>query len=505
MDMGVGPTSVSDAHARVEANSEPPESPSTTAATNPQRRFIAASIAVTASSAQITGAGLDGRGMPWRPTSLCSAARIGSGCVRGFSPAWSTTADAPAQQDLEDPTAPLSPKNGGMCIASMLGLRETIRHATSLSTSTCLVAPAALSLLLSACWQPSEMLPESSGSEASSGSVSVSTAAEDDEGSVNSEVPSIGPEDGGPRPFEVNGRLEVIDGQLSNQYGNAIQLRGMSSHGLQWYRQCVTDKAMDVLAYGWGVDLLRTSVYVQEDGYETKPEYFRDLVDTLVQGCEDRGIYCLVDWHQLNPGDPNFNLELAKEFFEHVSKTHADRGNVIYEICNEPSGVEWSAIKSYAEQIIPIIRANDPDSVIVVGTPRWASRPHDVIGNELEFDNILYTMHFYAKDHREEFRRYVEQAEEAGIGIFVTEFGTQEASGDGPNDFDSAQAWLDLLEEHQISWSNWNFSDDERSGAVWEQGTCRRSAFSDGNLKPAGKWIKERISDPPDDFPVNRE
>ena len=340
--------------------------------------------------------------------------------------------------------------------------------------------------------------------QSASGSDDNNDADEEDDADEggNSGGGDIGPDGGGPRPFEVNGRLAVVDGQLSNDSGNAIQLRGMSSHGLQWYRQCVTDKAMDVLAYDWGADFLRTSVYVQEDGYETDPEFFRGLIDTLVQGCADRGIYCLVDWHQLEPGDPNFNLELAKEFFEHVSKSHGQRGNVIYEICNEPSGVEWSTIKRYAEQVIPIIRANDPESVIIVGTPRWASNPQDVIGNELEFDNILYTLHFYAADHGQEYRQHLETTLDAGLGVFVTEFDTQEASGDGPNDFGSSQTWLDLLAERKVSWSNWNFSDDERSGAVWEQGSCRRAAYTDDQLKPAGAWIKQRISDPPDDFPT---
>ena len=46
---------------------------------------------------------------------------------------------------------------------------------------------------------------------------------------------------------------------------------------------------------------------------------------------------------------------------------------MIYEIANEPNGVSWSTIKSYAEQVIPVIRANDPDAVVIVGTRGWSS------------------------------------------------------------------------------------------------------------------------------------
>ncbi len=37
----------------------------------------------------------------------------------------------------------------------------------------------------------------------------------------------------------THGQLQVIGNQLCNQYGQPIQLRGMSSHGLQWYPQFV--------------------------------------------------------------------------------------------------------------------------------------------------------------------------------------------------------------------------------------------------------------------------
>ena len=42
------------------------------------------------------------------------------------------------------------------------------------------------------------------------------------------------------------------------------------------------------------------------------------------------------------------------------------------EICNEPNGdTDWLDVSVYAEQIIPVIRENDPDSVIIQGTPNY--------------------------------------------------------------------------------------------------------------------------------------
>ena len=51
-----------------------------------------------------------------------------------------------------------------------------------------------------------------------------------------------------------------------------------------------------------------------------------------------------------------------------------------------------------------------------------------------------------------------------------------------------------LMAQKKISWVNWNFSDDHRSGAVFKTGTCSGGTFTGTSvLKEAGVWIRERI------------
>jgi len=303
-------------------------------------------------------------------------------------------------------------------------------------------------------------------------------------------------------PFSINKQLQVIGKHLCNEQDYPIQLRGMSSHGLQWFSECMTDESFKLLAETWGADIVRLSMYVRENGYVTDPDHYKQLIDGYVDEILANGMYCLLDWHHLQNGDPNTDIEYAKGFFEYMSEKHGQKGHVVYEICNEPNGKEvtWDKIKQYANQIIPIIRANDPQSVIIVGTPNWALNLMDVVGDELPYDNILYTLHFYAANHKDTIRNILKEAVGNDLPVFVTEFGTQKSSGDGDNDFVSSQIWLDLLAEYKVGWCNWNFSDDMRSGAVWKQGTCDSEDWNDSNLKEAGEWIKARINDPPDDF-----
>ena len=313
-------------------------------------------------------------------------------------------------------------------------------------------------------------------------------------------------------PFDINGRLILLGTNIVNKNGAAIQLRGMSTHGLQYRGNCYNETSLNLLMHDWGIDILRISMYIQEGGYETDPVRFTNFVDELVEKCYKEGVYALVDFHMLDPGDPNYNTERAKVFFEHMSKKHASKGNVIYEICNEPNNkqyeVTWPIIKNYADQIVPIIRNNDPQSIIIVGTPEHASRPDLVIGNKLAFENIMYTMHFYAADkwsanHQGRRMGYVSKAIANGVPVFVTEFGTQDGWGDGANDFVMSAKWMKFMEERKISWCNWNYSDSPLTGAAWKTGTCPNGPWSEENLKEAGKWIRTQLSTPADNWTGN--
>jgi endoglucanase len=317
---------------------------------------------------------------------------------------------------------------------------------------------------------------------------------------VTTPPPTTQPPVGG-TPVAANGQLKVCGKQLCNSRGKAIQLRGMSTHGLQWYANCVNDASLDVLAKEWNADILRISMYIQESGYETDPAKFTRMVNDYIEAATARGMYALVDWHMLSPGDPNVNLERAKTFFTEIAAKHKDKTNILYEIANEPNGVSWSAIKSYADQIIPVIRAQDSDGVVLVGTPDWSSLGASgdgngvaqILANPVNASNIMYTFHFYAASHDD---YYINTFKDgiAKLPIFVTEFGTQEASGDGPNNFARSQTYLDIMAANKISWTNWNYSDDSRSGAVFTSGTCASGQYAGtSRLKPAGSWIRERM------------
>ncbi|MCU7728461.1 glycoside hydrolase family 5 protein [Actinoplanes sp. KI2] len=301
-------------------------------------------------------------------------------------------------------------------------------------------------------------------------------------------------------PVAVNGRLSVCGVHLCNQSGTAIQLRGMSSHGLQFFPNCVNANSLAALRNDWKADFVRLSMYVQEGGLASDPTGFTAKVNGLVDDATALGLYVVVDFHILTPGDPNFNLGLAKTFFANVTAKHAGNTNVLYEIANEPNGVRWTAIKSYADQVIPVIRKSAPESVVLVGTRGFSSLgltdgsdEKEILADPIDFKNVMYTFHFYAASHGADRRAVVARAA-TELPLFVTEFGSQTFTGDGTNDFASTTAWLDLLKANKISYGMWSFSDGHESNSVFKQGTCAGTTFAGpGVLTPAGRYLRSRI------------
>ncbi|SDL01409.1 cellulase family glycosylhydrolase [Streptomyces indicus] len=330
-------------------------------------------------------------------------------------------------------------------------------------------------------------------------------------GTVGGEEPPPDPDPEPPTgtPVGINAQLKVCGVYLCNQYNRPIQLRGMSTHGIQWFNKCYNNASLDALANDWKSDLFRIAMYVQEGGYETDPAGFTSRVNSLVDMAEARGMYAMIDFHTLTPGDPNFNLERAKTFFASVAARNADKKHVIYEIANEPNGVSWATIKSYAEQVIPVIRAADPDAVVIVGTRGWSSlgvsdgsNESEVIADPVDATNIMYAFHFYAASHQDNYRAAVSRAA-SKLPLFVTEFGTVTYTGGGAVDRASSTAWLDLLDQLKIGYANWTYSDANEGSAAFKPGTCNGTDYSSsGVLTESGALLKSRISTP-DTFPTS--
>ena len=311
-----------------------------------------------------------------------------------------------------------------------------------------------------------------------------------------STVPPAPSDPKGTTPVSQHGQLSVKNGQLVDKNGKGYQLRGMSTHGLTWFPEFVNESAFKTLRDDWNTNVVRLAMYVDEWGngqcYMGNKSGSLELLEKGVDLCIKLDMYVIIDWHVLNPGDPSKYTDEAKSFFETVSKRYAKYPNVIYEICNEPNGgASWSDnIKPYAEKIIPIIRKNAPNSVIIVGTPTWSQEIDKPLSDPLSYKNVMYAFHFYAATHAG-LRSNVENCVAQGLPVFVSEFGTCDASGGGANDFNETEKWLSYFDKQGISYCNWSICNKDETCSVLRPGTSANGNWSESDLTENGKWIHD--------------
>ena len=347
-------------------------------------------------------------------------------------------------------------------------------------------------------------------------------------------------------PVAKWGKLKVAENKngvrsLCDENGKPVQLRGVSSHGLQWSGvAALTEANIKALKEQMKCSIVRIALYVDEEGgyaynrtlrSRTYPlvsgkDTCRGHIENVVKWCGENGIYCLIDWHVHDPGNPQHwkyrnrkypenveGIDLAADFFTYCARRFQNQKHVLYELCNEPNDLEnyqfkekitWEEhVKPYCEDMLKIIRHYDEEAIVICGSENWNGNLDQIIGNEPKdangetYKNILYTFHFYAAFLPEESMEKLLKVT-AHLPIFVTEWGTTHA--DGRTDFrpDLSSQWLKILAgnndgEQLISWINWSFSAEGGLSAILKWNSGNVAADFPHILTESGKYVYEQL------------
>nr|CAD2166507.1 unnamed protein product [Meloidogyne enterolobii] len=137
------------------------------------------------------------------------------------------------------------------------------------------------------------------------------------------------------------------------------------------------------------------------------------------------------------------HVKQAKEFFAYFAQNYGSKyPNIIYETFNEPLQVDWNGVKSYHEQVVAEIRKYDNKNVIVLGSTTWSQDVDTAANNPVRGSNLCYSLHYYAATHKQNLRDKAQAAINKGACIFVTEYGTVDASGGGGVDEGSTKSGI---------------------------------------------------------------
>ena len=302
-------------------------------------------------------------------------------------------------------------------------------------------------------------------------------------------------------PVSAHGTLSVNGTNLVDKNGKNFQIRGISTHGLGWFPQYNNREGYKTLRDDWKANCVRLAMYTQEyNGYCTgNKDGMLAEVEKGIAYATELGMYVIVDWHILSDGNPQNHKAEAKEFFNYIASKYKNYNNILYEICNEPNGCSWTDIKSYAQEVIPVIRQHDSDAIIIVGTPTWsqlgsAGHLYEPCEDPIKgYGNIMYTFHFYASDpnHNQWIKNKIPTAiKQYKIPVFVTEFGLSEASGNGNVDAGKAAEWLSMCDQYNVSYCAWSLCNKAETSALINSGCGKTSGWTTGELSTAGNIIR---------------
>ncbi len=288
-----------------------------------------------------------------------------------------------------------------------------------------------------------------------------------------------------------HGQLKVKGTQLADKNEQAVSLRGLSFGWHSFWPRFYNQEAVAWLKKDFKCNVVRAAMGVEvgNQTYLQDPKFATQKVEAVVDGAIKSDIYVIIDWHS-----HNINLKEAKVFFDVMSKKYGKHPNVIYEIFNEPDEETWPEIKAYSEEVIKVIRKNDPDNIILVGCPRWDQDIHLPAADPIKgFDNLMYTMHFYAGTHEKWLRDRTDAAIDSGLPVFISESAGMEATGDGPLNYAAWEEYIVWMESRKLSWITWSVSDKDETCSILKRSAKSEGNWKDSDLKDSGIKVREYL------------
>lgn len=333
-----------------------------------------------------------------------------------------------------------------------------------------------------------------------------------------------------PTAFHTEGN-RIVDSE-----GNTVVLRGVSAVDPlaqttfgepalgTWGRDYYAAMA------DWGVQLVRIPIHPAL--WRDDPEQSLKTLDRTVEWIGDLGMYAIIDYHSIGMSttgvfeEPIYETtpDQLKDFWLTIS-AHFSGNDVVafYELFNEPVNLsrvasdgrdnadDWHEWKTLAEEVVDVIRSEDPDAVAIVGGMYWASDLSYVNDDPVARDNIVYAAHPYpgSIDNRPWLEAFGETAER--YPVLATEIGfTDEATrsnvlvefpdlapADDPDAYNEIYLEstyseglyrddiMSFLSDRGIGWTAWSFS------AVWGPVLL---ANLDYEPSVAGQFFKDQLS-----------
>jgi endoglucanase len=289
--------------------------------------------------------------------------------------------------------------------------------------------------------------------------------------------------------------IRVAGTRLVNADGRPIRLIGVNRSGAEF--ACIrewgifegpTDVASTELIRSWHANAVR--IGLNEDCWlginGVKPAYggakYQQTVIDYVNGLTSDGVYAIVDLHWSAPGPiaatslrPLPDAEHSLDFWRSVVTALADNPNVIFDVYNEPFGVDWDCWRDGCEYpggpdmgpwqtvgmqpVIDTIRETGARQPILVGGLRFANDVTEWLAHKPKdpLNQLIASVHVYpfnkcnaASCWDDEIAPLAES-----VPVLVTEFGTDWTP---PHNDAMAMDLMNWADDHGIGYLAWTWN-----------------------------------------------
>ena len=287
-----------------------------------------------------------------------------------------------------------------------------------------------------------------------------------------------------------NGQLHVEGTKLMNEHNEEIRLKGtvlLNSSNLEFNK----DKLKTLK--DWGVNVIKVGLNNSSSSTPYTDQQQMEKMYQIINDAIDLDLYVIVIFWSDSDELTEEIQNQANEYFLKIATKYKDIPNLIYEIGNEPQE-DWENIKIYANDVISNIRAISNQSIILCPT-KGHNGVDWVIGNKLDYQNIMYVAHIYAGNRDDCY--YISNAILNGVPVFISEWSN--GGGDGTQNEqlnELTDNFVSLMDRYNLSSTFFIFSESNREDSLATIKTNMwNNSWTEDSLTETGLYAKKFFED----------
>lgn len=270
-----------------------------------------------------------------------------------------------------------------------------------------------------------------------------------------------------------------------------VILRGVNVLHSEWE----SDLGMDFERAGIPViaDLWKGNVFLRgfaSDPVNSGDVKYLELLDEHVRLAEASHMYVIFSWrsHEIHGDQPAMPDDRAQRALAALAQRYRGKPNVMYALQVEPHDVTWDQLRPRFVQMVDAIRAASAPykPIVMVPGSDWSRDLSGAITKPVARENVVYKTHPY--NSQGDFQRLFLDAHDAGLPVFVGEFGYLPSGGMQMSD---VTALLAVTRVRRIGWAAWILDDSTGNTALVTNG----STFEP--TSPYGTTIKNEMATTP--------